>query len=75
MTDRIRLDDLTSDQLDQLYDRLDERWARIVKQSRLLQELKRDNFALRMDIVALLEGITVSEIKPGEISAARRKNR
>jgi hypothetical protein len=75
MTDRIPLDHLTSDQYDKLCDLLDDRWDRIVKQSHLLQELKRDNFALRMDIVALLEGITVSEIKPGEISAARKENR
>lgn len=42
---------------------------RIRKQSDLLQELKRDNFALRMDIVALLEGkVTPSSIQPGAIS-------
>lgn len=73
MTKRIPLDEMTSDQLDQLYETIDRHWTRILKQSRLLQELKRDNFALRMDIVSLLEGKTVSEIEPGEISAARRK--
>lgn len=72
MSERIPLNRLTSDQLDRLYDTTDRHWARILKQSRLLQELKRDNFALRMDIVSLLEDKTVSEIKPGEISAARR---
>jgi nicotinate-nucleotide pyrophosphorylase len=72
VTDRIPLDDMTSDQLDQLYALLDERWDRIVKQSGKLQELKRDNFALRMDIVSLLEDKLPSEITPGEISAARR---
>lgn len=65
MTGRPTASTITDAELDALY-------ARLTKQSHLLQELKRDNFALRMDIVALLEGITVSEIKPGEISAARR---
>lgn len=69
---RAHLDDLTSDALDDLYDRLDRYWTRIVKQSNSLQEYKRDNFQLRMDVVTLLEGKSVSEIRPGEISAARR---
>jgi hypothetical protein len=73
VNDRKTIDQITSDELDQMYNLLDERRDRIVKQSHLLQELKRDNFALRMDIVTLLDGITVSEIKPGETSAARRK--
>ncbi|MFD5208449.1 hypothetical protein ACFWNF_16165 [Streptomyces anulatus] len=70
--ERIALDDLTSDALDQLYDRIDALRERRTKRSHLLQELKRDNFALRMDIVALLEGFTVSEVQPGEISRAAR---
>ena len=73
MTERRTASTINDAELDALYNLLDERWDRIVKQSHLLQELKRDNFALRMDLVALLEGITVSEIEPGEISAARRK--
>jgi hypothetical protein len=72
MTHRHTASTITDEQLDELYSLLDERWDRVVKQSRLLQELKRDNFALRMDIVSLLEDKTASEIKPGEISAARR---
>jgi MoxR-like ATPase len=72
VTHRPTLDQMTSDDLDQLYDQLDERWARITRQSRKIQELKRDNFALRMDIVALLEDKLPSQINPGEISAARR---
>jgi hypothetical protein len=75
MTDRIPLDRMTSDDLDRLYDLLDKRWERIIRQSHQLQELKRDNFELRMDIVALLEGITVSQVEPGRISTARKKNR
>ena len=51
-----------------------ERWKRIVKQSNLLQELKRGSFHLRMDIIALLEGrmgeIGPSDIRPGDISRA-----
>ncbi|WP_406324439.1 hypothetical protein [Streptomyces niveus] len=75
MSDRIPLDHLTSDQLDALYDQLDQRWARIVKQSHLLQELKRDNFALRMDIVSLLEGaVAPSDITPGQINAGPKEN-
>ncbi|KFK87808.1 hypothetical protein IX27_18095 [Streptomyces sp. JS01] len=70
--ERIALDDLTSDALDALYDRLEALRDRRTKRSHLLQELKRDNFALRMDIVALLEGFTVSEVQPGEISRAAR---
>ncbi|MWA08809.1 hypothetical protein [Streptomyces sp. BA2] len=69
---RTRLDDMTSDELDDLYVKLDQYWARIAKQSITLQEYKRDNFQLRMDIVALLGGVSVSEIQPGEISAARK---
>ncbi|MFH9761339.1 hypothetical protein ACH4MJ_04290 [Streptomyces anulatus] len=69
---RIALDDLTSDALDALYDQLDALRERRTKRSHLLQELKRDNFALRMDIVALLEGFTVSEVQPGEINRAAR---
>jgi len=74
MNDRKTLDQMTSADLDALYDLLDKRWERLIKQSHLLQELKRDNFALRMDIVALLEGTTVSQVEPGRI-AARRKQR
>lgn len=75
MTGRKSLDDMTSDNLDQLYDLLDERWNRIRTQNAKLQEFKRDNFALRMDLVALLEDKLPSEINPGEIRAARRKQR
>ena len=74
MNDRKTLDQMTSADLDALYDLLDKRWERLIKQGHLLQELKRDNFALRMDIVALLEGTTVSQVEPGRI-AARRKQR
>ncbi|GHH58274.1 hypothetical protein [Streptomyces candidus] len=59
--------------LDELYATIDRQRIRISKQSHLLQELKRDNFALRMDMVALLDGITVSQVEPGAISAARRQ--
>lgn len=65
MTGRPTASTITQEELDALH-------ARITKQSHLLQELKRDNFLLRMDIVALLEDVTASEIKPGEISEARR---
>jgi len=72
MSDRHTVDSITSDELDALYDLLDRRRERLVQQSHKLQELKRDNFALRMDLVALLEDKLPSEIQPGEISAARR---
>lgn len=65
MNDRPTASTITDAKLDALYQRL-------AKQSRLLQELKRDNFALRMDLAALLEDKTVSQIQPGEISATRR---
>ncbi|MFG3349534.1 hypothetical protein ACGF1Z_31310 [Streptomyces sp. NPDC048018] len=81
MKGRVPLDDLTSDALDQLYAERDawaakaeERLRRVLKQSRLLQELKRDNFALRMDLFSLLDGrlgdIGPSDIEPGAVRRA-----
>ncbi|MFE6785150.1 hypothetical protein ACFVFF_23125 [Streptomyces sp. NPDC057680] len=42
-------------------------WDRVLKQSRLLQELKRDAFELRMDLISLLDG-RLGEIGPGDIT-------
>lgn len=52
----------------------EDRFQRVLKQSRLLQELKRDNFELRMDLISLLDGrlgeIGPSDIQPGSIRRA-----